>query len=94
MNTNPTPATHPASRRVRTFAAVAAVAAVTFLATVGCSGNLVHNYRTFQSALDRGASCSELFDQRSRFDDQDTLAKIDRDLDRIGCTSPDATRTD
>ena len=94
MNTNPTPATHPASRRVRTIAAVAAVAAATLLATVGCSGSVVHNYRTFQSALDRGASCSELFDQRSRFDDHDTLAKIDRDLDRIGCTSPDATRTD
>ena len=53
-----------------------------------------HNYRTFQSALDRGASCQELFDQRSRFDNADTLAKIDRDLARIGCTSPDATRSD
>ena len=61
---------------------------------MGCSGSVVHNYRTFQSALDRGASCSELYDQRSRYDDEDTLAKIDRDLDRIGCTSPDATRND
>jgi len=94
MNTNPHPAPHPARRRVRTFAAVAAVVAAALLATVGCSGSVVHNYRTFQSALDRGASCSELFDQRARFDDQDTLAKMDRDLDRIGCTSPDATRTD
>jgi hypothetical protein len=94
MITNPTPSTHPAGRRIPTIAAVAAVAAATLLATAGCSGSLVHSHRTFQSALDRGASCSELFDQRSRFDDHDTLAKIDRDLRRIGCTSPDATRTD
>ena len=69
-------------------------AAVTLLALTGCPGSVVHNYRTFQSALDRGASCSELYDQRSRYDDEDTLAKMDRDLDRIGCTSPDAERTD
>ena len=94
MNTNSTSAPHHGSRRVRTLAAIAAVGVAALLATAGCSGSVVHNYRTFQSALDRGASCSELFDQRSRFDDQDTLAKMDRDLDRIGCTSPDATRTD
>ena len=80
--------------RRRGIAAVVAVAAIVLLATAGCAGNLVHSYRSFQSALDRGASCSELFDQRVRFDDEDTLAKIDRDLDRIGCTSPGATRTD
>jgi hypothetical protein len=74
--------------------AVACVGAIALVVTTGCSGSVVHNYRTFQSALDRGASCSELFDQRSRFDDEDTLAKVDRDLDDIGCTSPDATRTD
>ena len=94
MNTTPNPVTDPAPRQVRTSAAAVAAVAAAFLATVACSGSLVHNYRTFQSALDRGASCSELFDQRSRFDDPDTLAKVDRDLDRIGCTSPAATRTD
>ena len=94
MNTNPNPPTHATKRRTRAIAAVAGIAAVALLATTGCSGSVVHNYRTFQSALDRGASCSELYDQRSRFDDEDTLAKMDRDLDRIGCTSPDATRND
>ena len=64
------------------------------LVTVGCSGSIRHNYRTFQSALDRGASCQELFDQRSRFNNADTLAEIDRDLARIGWTSPEATRSD
>jgi hypothetical protein len=91
MHTTPkSPSSHV---RHRAVAVVVAVAAFVLLAT-GCAGNLVHSYRSFQSALDRGASCSELFDQRARFDDEHTLAKIDRDLDRIGCTSPDATRTD
>ena len=92
MNTNQTARTH-RRRAVHGFAA-AAVAAIALLTATACSGSVVHNYRTFQSALDRGASCSELFDQRSRFDDTDTLAKVDRDLDRIGCTSPDARRND
>ncbi len=92
MHTTPNSPTPHARRRAA--AAVAAAAAVVLLATSGCVGNLVHSYKSFQSALDRGASCSELFDQRARFDDEETLAKIDRDLDRIGCTSPDATRND
>jgi hypothetical protein len=91
MNTNPHARVH---RRRAVHYAAAAVAAIAMLTATGCSGSVVHNYRTFQSALDRGASCSELFDQRSRFDDTATLAKIDRDLDRIGCTSPDARRDD
>lgn len=64
------------------------------LATAACPGNVHHTYKTFSSALDRGASCTELYDQRARFDNQDTLAKVDRDLASIGCTSPAATRTD
>lgn len=64
------------------------------LSTAACSGSVVHTYRSFSSALQRGASCSELFDQRRRFDDAATLAKIDADLQRIGCTSADARRTD
>ncbi len=96
MHTTPntTPNTTTSHRRRRAPALVAAAVAAVLLTMAGCAGNVVHNYRTFQSALDRGASCSELFDQRSRFDDADTLAKIDRDLERIGCTSPNATRTD
>ena len=79
--------------RRRAASAVVAVAAIVLLAT-GCAGNVVHSYRSFQSALDRGASCSELFNQRSRFENDETLAKVDHDLQSIGCISPDATRTD
>ena len=85
------PTRHPGHRWTIAFAG--AVAGVVMI-SASCAGSVVHNYRTFQSALDRGASCSELFDQRARFDDEDTLAKIDRDLGEIGCTSKDATRSD
>ena len=76
----------------RLLAIAAAIAAAVTLA--GCPGNLRHTYETFEGAVRRGASCTELFDQRARFDDPGTLAKIDADLERIGCTSPEATRTD
>jgi hypothetical protein len=90
------PALRPGHRPTRRWAIASAAAAVAVVVVVSasCAGSIVHNYRTFQSALDRGASCSELYDQRARFDDEDTLAKIDRDLAEIGCTSQDATRTD
>jgi hypothetical protein len=93
MHTTPdSPTSH--ARRRAPAAVAAVVAAIVLLATTGCAGNLVHSYKSFESALDRGASCSELFDQRARFDDEETLAKIDRDLDRIGCSSSEATRND
>ena len=97
-DTIPTDSTRSTARRSRTAVTAAAGALVALLValliTTGCTGSIRHSYRTFQSALDRGASCQELFDQRSRFNNADTLAKIDRDLASIGCTSPDAIRND
>lgn len=92
MNQSHIPTTSRVTRRRTAVAALMIAGAV--LAVSSCSGSIAHSYRSFQSALARGASCSELFDQRARFRNDDTLAKIDRDLARIGCTSPDATRTD
>ena len=80
--------------RRRASAGMATFAAAVVLTTAGCAGNLVHNYKSFRSALERGASCSELFDQRGLFDDAETLTKIDRDLEQIGCSSPEAIRND
>lgn len=80
------------SRRRTTTLAVLVCGLV--VATAGCGVFLKHDYSTFQSALERGASCSELFDQRERFSDPETLAKVDADLAGIGCTSRDATRND
>lgn len=64
------------------------------LATAACPGNIRHSYQGFSSALDRGASCAELFDQRSRFTGAEDLAAIDADLARIGCVTRESTRTD
>ena len=69
------------------------VAAITTTASA-CVGSHFTTYDSFTSALEKGASCAELFDQREHFDDLDTLAKVDRDLAHIGCTSRDAVRTD
>ena len=73
---------------------LAAFTTLVVLATAACPGNIHHTYKSFSSAVDRGASCKELFDQRARFNNTDTLAKIDADLAEIGCTSAAATRTD
>lgn len=78
----------------RTGAVLAGIAASLAIATSACTGSHFTTYKSFTSALDKGASCAELFDQRERFHNVDTLAKVDRDLARIGCTSPDAVRTD
>lgn len=73
---------------------LALVAGCLVVAVTGCSASLRYDYSTFRSALERGASCSELFDQRGRFSDPETLAEVDDDLAEIGCTSRDATRND
>jgi hypothetical protein len=68
--------------------------AAALMVAAACSGDVVHTHRTFRSAVDRGASCAELFDQRARFDNPETLVTIDGDLAAIGCTSREAKRTD
>ena len=64
------------------------------LATAACPGNITHSYKGFTSALEKGASCAELLDQRSRFTGAQDLARIDADLARIGCVTRESTRTD
>ena len=91
MNTvQPIASTSP--RRVRLIL-TGIVAAITITASA-CVGSHFTTYKSFTSALDKGASCAELFDQREHFHNVDTIAKVDRDLARIGCTSPDAVRID
>jgi hypothetical protein len=71
---------------------LAGLALTAVLATTACPGNIHHSYSGFRSALDRGASCAELFDQRARFTNAGDLTKIDADLAGIGCASRDSTR--
>ena len=76
----------------RSRVGLAGVALAIALGTTACPGNVHHTYKTFQSAVDRGASCAELFDQRSRFKGAEDLARIDAELQRIGCVSRDSVR--
>ena len=64
------------------------------LATTACPGNIRHTYGGFQGAVDRGAPCAELFDQRQRFTKAVDLARIDAELARIGCVTRGSVRTD
>ena len=65
----------------------------TSLTLAGCSVG-VDSYEDFRSAVRSGAPCNELFDQRSNFEEQATLDKIDADLAKIGCEDRDSERTD
>jgi hypothetical protein len=73
---------------------LAAVILAALLVLTACPGSVHHTYKGFQSAVDRGASCGELIDQRARFTDNEELKKIDAELARIGCATRDAKRTD
>ena len=77
----------------RTLMLAGAVVSIS-VALSACVGSHFTTYKSFKSALDKGASCAELFDQREHFHGTDTLAKVDRDLAQIGCTSRDAVRQD
>lgn len=73
---------------------LAGLALAVALATTACPGNVHHTYKGFRSAVEKGASCAELFDQRARFTGADDLARIDADLARIGCVTRESARTD
>ena len=73
---------------------LAGLAVAVALATTACPGNVHHTYKGFRSAVEKGASCPELFDQRARFTEAEDLARIDADLARIGCATRDSARTD
>ena len=79
------------SRRRMVLAAAAVAVA---LVTAACPGNFRHTYDGFTGAVDKGAPCAELFDQRQEFSNTATLARIDAELARIGCTTAGARRTD
>jgi hypothetical protein len=74
--------------------ALAGVVVAVALATAACPGNISHSYRSFTSALEKGAPCAELFDQRERFTGAEDLSMIDADLARIGCVTRESVRND
>jgi hypothetical protein len=72
-------------------AALIGVVVVGIMATE-CTGG--DSYKEFLSAVQSGAPCSELFDQRGNFTNQRDLERIDSTLDEIGCEDSTSERTD
>ena len=62
------------------------------LLAAGCVRTGVHDFDGFESAVEKGQPCSELFELRAGMDKD--LNKADALLRQIGCTSSTATRTD
>ena len=85
-------ATKTRSVNIRRWRVVLCGAAIAGLMLVGCSGG--DTYDEFSSALESGASCSELFDQRGNFDRKKDLDRIDADLERIGCENRNSERSE
>jgi hypothetical protein len=68
--------------------------AAIMLMTAAACGIGVNEIDEFQGAVDAGAPCEELFDQRANFPDERDLETIDEILDSIGCESRTSERTD
>ncbi len=74
--------------------AVVVLLAIVIGLSVGCVSTGVHNYEQFRGAVDAGAKCSELYDIKSGFERAEDRARLQRDLDEIGCESRNSARTD
>ncbi|HYP24329.1 MAG TPA: hypothetical protein VEV43_12210 [Actinomycetota bacterium] len=75
--------------------AAGTVAAALVLATTSCVSTGVDSYADFRGAVDSGATCEQLFDMRSNFDDRPSVQdEVDSDLAEIGCEDADSERTD
>jgi hypothetical protein len=77
----------------RTRLTVAAVAGALGILASACVGVGVKDYEGFRSAVESGASCSQLIDIKSGFDGSDE-ARMERDLRELGCTTAASSRTD
>lgn len=54
----------------------------------------VKSYEEFRSAVDSGASCSQLWDIKTNFDGTADERRIELDLREIGCPTARSTRND
>jgi hypothetical protein len=59
-----------------------------------CVGTGVDTVEEFDSALESGAPCNQLFEMRENFHRDHELEHIDSELERIGCEDRDSERTD
>jgi hypothetical protein len=80
--------------RSRIGRGLAGICLSVFVVSTACVSTGGDSYEEFRSAVKGKASCGELFEQRSNFEDRETLDKIDADLEEIGCDSPSSERSD
>jgi hypothetical protein len=78
----------------RTRLTVVAVASALGILASACVGVGVKDYEGWRSAVESGASCSELFDIKSGFEGTEDETRMERDLRAIGCTNAASSRTD
>jgi hypothetical protein len=68
------------------------IAVVTVVVLVAVNSIGVKNYQEFRSAVDSGATCSELWDIEKNFEGTADEARIVTDLKEIGCYSSGSVR--
>ncbi|HEX7349644.1 hypothetical protein [Brachybacterium sp.] len=81
---------------MKTRTNLAAVAVIALLALSACaSSTSTSGLEEFESSLEGGASCEELFELRNELDPSShTVVEANEALQEIGCYSSSSTRTD
>lgn len=69
-----------------------AIALVTVVVLFAVRSIGVKNYREFRSAVDSGATCSELWDIERNFEGTADAARMASDLKRVGCYTAGSVR--
>ena len=70
-----------------------AALSTTLLVTAGCSIG-VQSYDEFRSAVDSGATCSQLWDIEKNFETTEDEERVVSDLKEIGCDTARSIRDD
>jgi hypothetical protein len=78
---------------VRRIALIVAALSTTLVVAVGCSTG-VQSYDEFRSAVDSGATCSQLWDIAKNFEATADEERVVSDLQEIGCDTARSARDD
>jgi hypothetical protein len=78
---------------VRRIALIVAALSTALMIAAGCSIG-VHGYDEFRSAVDSGATCSQLWDIEKNFEATADEERVVSDLEEIGCETARSVRGD
>jgi hypothetical protein len=76
----------------RGFIVLGVIALVTVVVLFAVRSIGVHNYKEFRSAVDSGATCSQLWDIEKNFEGTADEARIVSDLKEVGCYTAGSVR--